>query len=272
LIGAFAVLSAISLALAVNANATERANRPTDEQSRILARELVQMEVNDGSAGNLEPLKRAISSSISSTLASGNPKLQADLTAKVEEQLTPLEAEFTDALAETYSKDLTLSEMRGIIDFMRGPGAKAEAINLPVLKNTLAAGQSVEADAVAKLEAASDLAYRQAPQARQDLIERIFKAQNFEEHTRQGFLKLYSRLNASASVVTNSESNSGAKSSVETATSDNDELDRKVEADVRRTMAIERSFYVTHFTDEELGVIATYLEKRCWPGGDQAIA
>ncbi|HEY7808270.1 MAG TPA: hypothetical protein VIC34_13825 [Croceibacterium sp.] len=260
MIEALALLSAVSLALSVNANATERAAPTTDEQSRNLARELVQIELNEGSVGNLEPLERAISLSISTTLASGNPTLQSALAANVEKQLTPLEAKFTGALTDAYSKDLTASEMRRIVDFMRGPGGQAEAANLPILKSKLASGQAMEPNAVAKMEAATDLAYRRAPQARRDLIERIFKAQNFEEHTRQDFQKLYSRLNTAVSAATDALSNSKGKSSSATTPSDNVESDKEVEADVRRTMAIEKSFYLTHFTDGELGIIATYLE------------
>lgn len=258
--GTLALLGAALSTHAAGSSTVKQTAPAVDEQSRNLARDLVLAETQDGSVANFTLLERAIALPISNTLASGSPKPQAELASKVHDQLTPWREEYTEALVEAYSRNLTASQMRDIIAFLQGPGGRAEAANLPFLKKSLASALAMEPDAVAKMETDSKIAYQQAPQARRDLIERIFKAQNLEEQTRQGFRKLYSTMSAAVAGAMNAASADTAKDTNVRPLYEKDEMNKQVEADVQRTMAIERSFYLTHYSDEELSVAATYLE------------
>jgi hypothetical protein len=257
---ALALLGSVLAADGAGASAVEPPAPAVDEQSRALARDLAQAETEVGSAGNFALVERAVSIPISTILASGKPELEAELTTKVHEQLTPWREEYTAALVEAYSENLTASEMRDITAFLRGPGGRAEVVNLPLLKKNLASAQAMEPDMVTKLEADSDIAFQQAREARRDLIERIFKSQNLEERTAQGFRKLYSTLNAAVSVATSAEGAEHANDAQAAPLFHSGEITKQVEADVRRTMAVERAFYLTHYSDEELDVLVTYLE------------
>lgn len=261
IIAVLALLVAVSPALAADNSVDQYTVPTTDEQSRDLAQKLVSAEAEaDDPLRNFAYFELSLASFIQNIVAPGDTKARGDLATEVHEKFAPLKEVFRDALLEGYAESLNPNEMREIIGFLQSPGGLAEKANLPLLKTDLANGLMMDPNAAAKMEARSEDAFKDAPQTRRDLIVRILKAQNLEERTRQGLRKHYSTMSDALSVAGNGDGGPQEKGSDTKSQLNNDEVDKQIEADVRRTMAIERSFYLTHYSDKELNIIANYLE------------
>jgi hypothetical protein len=134
---------------------------------------------------------------------------------------------------------------------MRSPAAEAEKTNLLLLKAELGAALSgssgspnVEAEALRVYDAASP--------AKRELILRIFKAQDFEAHTRKGYVTLGAVMKAGLQKA-------ASKGEIPQPSSQTDD-ELGADAYVRLVTAVEKRYYANHFAEADLAAIATYLE------------
>jgi hypothetical protein len=200
----------------------------------------------------LQPMQAGLVHIISSTVGANESASQAKIAAIVHDVFSSLSSRIADAEVDTYATHFSASELRGILAFLTGPGGRAEVANLPLLKVDIGAGIRMnEAEAATTIRDA-EAEFAKAPPARQALILRIFAAQKTEMHIRRGHAALTGVIDRVA------DRNLGAAPDLQKGAQQAHDLDAYVDL----VMAIERRFYVRHYTDAELANVATYLESQ----------
>jgi uncharacterized protein len=247
---------ALSLALtpaltAAGPSASASAAGRATPETRALAEKLAAVsDERETEAKALEPVERMLSGTIAIRLSITDAGVVAQVKHIVHDALSPVVQKAVDALVDGYAANLSGEELRRVIAFVESPEGQAEKINLPLLKNELAAAMSGSPEA-AKAEDSARRAFAAASPEKRALVQRILTAQDFDAHTRRGYATLQAMMK-SVTVAT------GVGSSIGQQRSD---ADAKAEDDyVRLVTGVEEGFYVTHYTDGQLEAVAAYLE------------
>jgi hypothetical protein len=224
-------------------------------ETRTLAAEVVRIGGDrERMAGQLRPLETMLEQTIVSTLGANDDATKSKVDGIVRGGLVSLEGKAVEAEANAYAAHFSAAELRDVLAFMNGPGGRAEAANLPLMKHDLGPALTmVDADAAKTIQDA-EAAFAKATPARRTLIRRIFAAQKTEAHIREDHEALLATM-ASAMNSASGSAGRGADSAPETPKEAHD-----LDAYVHLVMAIETRFYVQHYSDAELEGIAAYLE------------
>ena len=231
---------------------------PVDPQTRALAVQVVAKGgERDRLAGALAPVEDLLKFKIKSALGLTDEADSAKIMAIVHAAVIVVSSKVSEAEADAYAANFSTSELSEILAFLTGPSGEAEETNLPLLKRDLRAALDMDTLGVAKIKKTAALDLDKVSPNRRDSIERIFKAQDLEAHTRQGYLTLQARLSRVTSIfhdkpITQTQ-NSSAKSNEEARAADDY---------ANMVMAVETQFYATHYTDTELAGVADYLESK----------
>lgn len=204
-------------------------------------------------AKTLEPIEAVIAGGIAVELSLTDPDSTAKVKDVVHQALAPVSDRAGDAMVDAYSSNFTAEELSDVLTYMNTPAAKAEKANLPRLKADMGAalwsasgGATIEADAVK--------VYEGAPPAKRELVLRILKAQDFEARNRREFATFGAAMKTMLPPAVKGEKaqphNAGAPAE-----------DARVMDDYMRLMvAIQKRYYVDHFSEADLSTVATYLE------------
>jgi len=229
----------------------------TTPQTRALAEELI--TVGGESERMQKPLAtmdNMLSSMIVRQLPLSNAETAAKVKATIDEALAPVASQTDEALVQAYEANFSDQQLSGALSFIKSPAGQAEASSLPLLKAELGAVLDGSPDSMGRVIAA-EKAFADAPQSKRDLIRRIFAAQDFENHTHQGFTKFGTLLGQSFAAQPKGQIPSRSD---EQNKADDDQFARATDEKVRASLAIEERYYVDHFSDAQLEATASYLE------------
>lgn len=231
-------------------------------QTRALATALVDASVDrEQFVKRLEPFEKMLSGMIASRVAPHDPTASAKVATVVHEGLSPVPGKIMEGLVDAYSTTYSAQELSDVLVFLKGPGGHAEKTNLPLLKGDLSAAFSGAADSEKAVEL-GEQAFAQASPARQELILRIFRAQDLEARTRKGLGTLGKIMDAAiANTGPAKPDQSDRRSDPDKAAASEKEA-RVADDYVRTVMAVEKGFYATHYSDSELKAAAEYLESK----------
>jgi len=219
-----------------------------------LAKALVEIgEERQHEAKALEPMETLLSNLIAIKLSLTEPSAKAKVTAAVHEAFAPVSVRAGDAMTDAYAANFTAQELSAVLGFMRSPTAEVEKANLPLLKAELGAALTGFASNPA-IEAEALRVYDSASPAKRELILRILKAQDFEAHTRKG----YATLGAIMKTALQQAASKGPTPQLSPLQTADDE--RAADAYVRLVTAVEKRYYVNHWSEADLSAIASYLE------------
>jgi hypothetical protein len=245
--------AACAVALLLLLPAVARAGPPPADV-RELAKALVEIgEERQHEAKALEPIETLLSNLIAIKLSLTDPSAKAKVTAVVHEAFAPVSVKAGDAMIDAYAANFTAQQLGEVLGFMRSPTAEVEKANLPLLKAELSAAltglagnPAVEAEALRVFDGASP--------AKRELILRILKAQDFEAHTRKGYATL------GAIMKTALEQAGSKEPTPQPSSSQTTDDERAADAYVRLITAVEKRYYVNHWSEADLSVVASYLE------------
>jgi hypothetical protein len=219
-----------------------------------LAKALVEIgEERQHEAKALEPMETFLSNLIAIKLSLTDPSAKAKVTAVVHEAFAPVSVRAADAMIDAYAANFTAQELGDVLGFMKSPTAEVEKANLPLWKAELGAALTGLASNPA-VEAEALRVYNGASPAKRELILRILKAQDFEAHTRKGYAILGAAMKTALQQVAN-KGPTQQPNSLQTA-----DDDRAADAYVRLVTAVEKRYYVNHWSEADLSAIASYLE------------
>lgn len=256
----FRLGSAIALGALILAPSAVLAAGPSAPASSIRDLAVALVEA-DGSkekfAKGLQPLERMLGQSIASKVGASDPAEAGKVKATLHSALESLPAKMADTAADAYAANFSRRELSDILAFMNGPGGRAEIANLPLLKADLAAGMSQETSGVVKV---GEDAFVQAPAARRALILRLFNAQDLEAHTRLGYAALEHVMTAALTAADDDQATRKTQRAETASPLEAEKEARAADEYVRMVMAVEKRFYVNHFSDEELTLLVAYLE------------
>ncbi len=200
----------------------------------------------------LEPMESLVSNLIAAKLSLSDPSTAAKVRSVVHQALEPVSVKAADAMIDAYASNFTSQELGAVLAFMRSPAGEAEKANLPLLRVELGAALTgLSSDP--NLEAEATRIYEGASPAKRELIVRILKAQDFEAHTRKGYAALGEVMKAAIK-----QAASPAQSATPSSPTAEDE--RAADAYVRLVTAVEKRYYVNHFSETDLSAMAAYLE------------
>ncbi len=217
-----------------------------------LAKALVEIgEERQHEAKALEPMETLLSNLIAIKLSLTDPSAKARVTAVVHEAFAPVSVRAGDAMIDAYAANFNAQELGDVLRFMRSPTAQVEKANLPLLKAELSAALTGLASNAA-VEAEALRVYDGASPAKRELVLRVLKAQDFEARTRKG----YATLGAITKTALQQVASKGPQpSSLQTA-----DDERAADAYVRLVTAVEKRYYVNHWSEADLSATASYLE------------
>lgn len=204
-------------------------------------------------AKTLEPIEAVIAGGISLELSLTDPDSTAKVKGMVHQALAPVSDRAGDAMVDSYAANFTLQELSDVLAYMNTPAAKVEKANLPLLRAEMG-GVLTGASNRATIEADAMKVYDGAPPAKRELILRILKAQDFEARNRRELATFGAAMKTMLPPALKGEK-AQPHNSVATA-----EDARAMDDYVRLMVAIQKRYYVDHFSEADLSTVATYLE------------
>jgi hypothetical protein len=205
------------------------------------------------------PMEASLARRATLVFGADDSTVASKITTAVHAEFSPLYPDLVAAETDVYATQFSLSELRGIAAFLAGPVGQAERTNLPLLGRELTKATSGTADRQ-KMQLTAKTAFAAATGIRRAAILRIFKAQNLEAHTRQGFLSLMGVWGAAASGGVKSPEENDQRDLSPNGQREAEQLALEADAYVQLVMAVELDFYATHYSDAEITGLADYLE------------